>query len=68
MQLKSDPPGPPSYRTLALLAAAAGLPFVGFGFVDNCIMVSIYFCVADSFFNVYVMPHGAAASLTVVCS
>lgn len=39
VQLKSDPPGPPSYRTLALLAAAAGLPFVGFGFVDNCIML-----------------------------
>ena len=27
-------------HNLALLAAAAGLPYVGFGFVDNCVMVS----------------------------
>ncbi|KAK9786799.1 hypothetical protein WJX73_004081 [Symbiochloris irregularis] len=35
----SNPSGPPSYRTLALIAAAAGLPYMGFGFVDNCIML-----------------------------
>ena len=39
IQLAEFPPGPPNIRSLALLAAAAGLPYVGFGFVDNAIMV-----------------------------
>lgn len=34
-----DQAGKPSLRTLASLAFAVGLPFIGFGFFDNFIMV-----------------------------
>ena len=34
-QVVGDQTGPPSFRTLALIAAAAGLPYVGFGFVSR---------------------------------
>lgn len=39
-QLLDNPRGPPSIGTLSVLAIAAGLPYVGFGFVDNAIMVT----------------------------
>ena len=51
-----DQAAKPSMRTLASLALAVGLPFIGFGFFDNFIMAhrpdrlalaAAFFCLSD---------------------